>query len=576
MFAASSVLALLGAAALFALYRARARSLSEVRRSHEELRVAAARLRESETRYRSVFENAVLPKLLIDPRARTIVEANGQAEQLCEVASGALEGLSLDRLRPTWLAESLGVWTDEAILEREWRDAEGSVRHVRLWFSAVTIEGQPRVVVTIHDVTERHRLEEERIRAGKLESLGLLAGGIAHDFNNALVGVLGHVSLARAQVQHEELDHWLGEAEKGIDHATHLTSQLLAFAKGGGPLKELRDIRGPLVDAVHFCLSGSNVSPAFHIAPDLFPAEVDATQFEQVVHNLVLNAVQAMANGGTLRVRAHNIVREGSAATKAGAESFLRIDFQDEGPGISEELLPKIFDPYFTTKTSGSGLGLSTAFAIVSRHGGSLDVASEPGVGTTFTVVLPAVGERPSTSRPQLVEPRDRPARILVMDDDPRVQVALRSILTELGDAVVVVSDGQAALNAWAQARQAGEPFDCAVLDLTVSGGMGGKEAMSLLRRQDPQAIAIVASGYGEDAVLANHEAHGFAAVLRKPFQAGTVEAVLARVLPRGREDLAKETLQPVASLRPPVSGEGSRTSESPLDRFPPAGSSAG
>ncbi len=536
LLAGSSLALLVCAAAFYLLFRSRARSLAEVRRSHGELEVATERLRESERRYRLLFEDAVVPNLLVDLEASRLLDANEPAAALASRDRRELEGLPLARLEPSWIAPAItAVGGGERCWSELWTDEHGVERSAQLWALPLTLDGRACALVTIHDATATHRLEEERVRADKLESLGRLAGGIAHDFNNALASVLGHVSLASVQARDRELRASLAEAEKGIDHAAHLTRQLLAFASGGAPRKEHRAVRRLLWDTVQFTLSGSNVDVQADIDPELWDARLDAGQFEQVVRNIVLNSVEALEGGGTLRIHARNVVAEDELGPGAAAGPYVCIEFADDGPGIPEALREKVFDPYFTTKDTGSGLGLSTAFAIVGRHAGNIAVGEAPGGGALVTVHFPAApGSRvaPTDASERLLRGG---GRLLVMDDDPAVQATFRAILTELGYEVAAERDGAAALDTWRAARRAGRPFDAVLLDLTIPGGMGGRETLRELLREDPEVIAVVVSGYGRDAVMSNFEAEGFAAALPKPFTVVGLGKTLAHALSRKR-----------------------------------------
>jgi len=526
---------LVGLAALAWSNRTRSRALAKVRQSHDSLERATGRLKESEERYRRVFDDAVVPKLLVDMGDGRIIDANGPAGLLCGLEPAELIGRALTDISPSWLAQVvLSVHESEDCHVEEWRDEEGAVRHAEVWSVPLSLAGRSCTVVTVYDVTERRKVEEDRIRYERLESLGLLAGGIAHDFNNALTSVLGYVSLARMENEDRDLDSLLSEAEDGIDSATRLSSQLVAFAKGGEPQRCTQDVQKLLLNAVHFSLSGSSARVEFDVSPDLWAAELDVGQFNQVVSNLVINADQAMPEAGRLRVCARNIYAERELSAVAGPGPYVRIDFEDNGGGIPHDLQDKVFDPYFTTKDSGTGLGLSTAFAIVSRHEGWMNFESREGEGTVFSLYYPALAALPSSGG--LDEGKfvfGRGGSILVMEDDPSIHRVFRAVLAEMGYETEIVEDGEAALDSWFAAKDAGRPFDAVIMDLTVPGGMGGKEAMSILRRRDPEALGIVVSGYSSDPVMADYEQAGFAGALTKPFNVVNLGKLLGRVLHR-------------------------------------------
>ncbi len=388
-------------------------------------------------------------------------------------------------------------------------------------------------VHVITDITARKKMEEEILKAQKLESLSILAGGIAHDFNNILTGILGNISFAGMLLDREPLRaaERLAEAEQASLRAKDLTHQLLTFSKGGSPIRSLRDIKSLIEEAARFATRGSIVSLRFEIAQDLWAAEVDEGQINQVVNNLVINAVQAMPEGGTITIRADNIVlREGEKPfLKAG--NYVRISIQDQGMGIPAHLLGKIFDPFFTTKQKGSGLGLSTVYNIIRNHNGSIALDSTLGAGSAFTFHLPAS----SQTIPRAVETGDITerfdARVLVMDDEPMVRDLAGVILRSLGCTVQCAEDGQAMLKMYREAKDSGEPYDLVIMDLTVPGGMGGKEAIKELLSFDPGAKAIVSSGYSNDPIMAECLRYGFTAILVKPYRIKEMFEALRKTL---------------------------------------------
>jgi PAS domain S-box-containing protein len=389
-----------------------------------------------------------------------------------------------------------------------------------------------RVVVSLEDITERKQAEEVRHRVDKLESVGLLAGGIAHDFNNLLTGILGNLSMLKMTLETEDRRFlWAANAEKASLRAAGLTRQLLTFAKGGEPVKKRID-PGPLIqESTAFASMGANVRCECSIPPGLWPCDLDAGQIHQVINNLVLNAIQAMPAGGNLKVTAENLQVPGPAAPPLPPGSYVKVAVRDQGPGIPPELLPKIFNPYFTTKRTGNGLGLATCFSILQRHGGTILVDSEPGTGSTFTFFLPASGagvrDEAALERPIVAGT----GRILVMDDEEIIREATQWMLQSLGYTCATARDGAEAVALYRQAASAGEPFAAVIMDLTVPGGMGGQEALARLREQDPGVRAIVSSGYSESAVMADHIGAGFADVLKKPYDIEDMSRSLARIL---------------------------------------------
>jgi PAS domain S-box-containing protein len=396
--------------------------------------------------------------------------------------------------------------------------------------------GQQIVEAIVKDVTERRRLQEETAKAQRLESLGVLAGGIAHDFNNILTVVLGNVSLARMGLpdDHPAVAR-LADAGTAVGRARDLTQQLLTFAKGGAPVRCVGPVDEVVRSSSTLALAGSSADCTLEIAPDLWPAEIDEGQIAQVVSNLVINADQAMPAGGRIRVLAANVRVSGGLPHPMPSGRYVRVSVRDDGMGIPANHLSRIFDPYFTTKQKGSGLGLSVCYSIVKNHGGGMFVESQLGLGACFHVYLPAADDVASTP-PEGVPRSVRGAgRVLVMDDDPLVRGVLAAMLTELGFQAVFARDGAEAVVAYADAARRGHPFAAAILDLTVRGGVGGLEAVRRLLALDPGARALVSSGYSNDPVLSDHRAHGFRGVVRKPYRVEELSAALHQVLDEPR-----------------------------------------
>ncbi len=362
-------------------------------------------------------------------------------------------------------------------------------------------------VVVLRDVTAKQRLEETLIKTQKLESLGVLAGGIAHDFNNLLTAILGNISLAR--LPGIDADELLTEAEKACLRARGLTQQLLTFAKGGAPIKRVISLESVVREAAEFSVRGLRAQCAFEFASDLPEVEADAGQIGQVVHNLVLNAAESMPEGGTIRV---SLTRLGNIDQPA-----VQLAIADSGTGIPEKYLGKVFDPYFTTKQKGSGLGLAVVYSIVKKHDGEVAVESHAGRGTRFTITLPAVARVHKTRPPTPAASVDG-GRILLMDDEDAILQFARHVLTKLGYSVSTVRDGASAIARIEQAIANGERFIVAILDLTIPGGMGGKECAAALRQCDPGLKLVAASGYSTDPIMCEPHQHGFDGVLAKPF----------------------------------------------------------
>jgi len=379
--------------------------------------------------------------------------------------------------------------------------------------------------------TEKRERELELLRAEKLESLGTLAGGIAHDFNNSLTAITASLSLATAHIRHDpELGDLLGSAMDAAFRATALTRQLLTFAKGGAPVKTCLRIGGLVTRLAEFCVRGTNVRCRVGLAPELWAVEVDPGQLEQVLGNLIINAQQAMPTGGEVVVEVTNRLAADPESPVATQRRYLCISIRDHGTGIAPELLPRIFDPYFSTKETGSGLGLATAYSVVRRHDGFMRCESEVGKGSVFTVFLPASDRQPAESRPRLRAVRPGRGRILVMDDDSQVRDLTLRLLRGAGYEPVGVASGTDAMRAYVHARDEGRPFAAAIMDLTVPGGDGGLETVRKLRAVDPEVRTIVVSGYSDDPVLADCRQYGFRAGLAKPFRTEELLNVVATV----------------------------------------------
>lgn len=383
------------------------------------------------------------------------------------------------------------------------------------------------LLATFRETTERKRMEEEILKASKLDSLGTLAGGIAHDFNNLLAAVIGNVSVAKMMTQgNEKLSKVLTDADNAANRARDLTRQLLTFSKGGLPLKKPVDLSDIIRESASFSLLGSATRCEVELPGSLPAVEADEGQISQVIHNLVINADQAMPGGGVVTITAGPY--EG-----AGREGrFLRIRVKDTGKGIDKENLSKVFDPYFTTKKEGSGLGLATVYSIVKNHGGFIEVESSPGKGTTFSIYLPVTGKRPARSEAVSAGEIERGSgRVLIMDDEEMVRDAAAAILSELGYEVEFASDGKEALVKYGREMAGGRPFDAVIMDLTIPAGMGGREAVKKVLEIDPGARVIVSSGYSSDDIMSDYEKFGFSAVIAKPYRVSDLGRVVKDVI---------------------------------------------
>ena len=392
-------------------------------------------------------------------------------------------------------------------------------------------------VLVFRDIEEQEKMERELHKVKKLESVGILAGGIAHDFNNILTAILGNISLANQLIQPEHQAYpLLIDAEKASLQARELTQQLLTFSRGGDPVIETVDLAALLRDTAGFILRGSNVASTFAIADQLWPVVVDSGQINQVVQNLLINGIQAMPAGGRVIISANNMStlrKEELPELKAG--DYVQISIQDSGSGIAEDIIDNIFDPYFSTKATGSGLGLAICHSIITKHGGGIRVSSTRGQGSCFSFYLPAerdkIVEKVEIEDKTPVRSTSRRGRIMLMDDEPMVRAVAAKMLRIMGHEPMEVRDGAEALACYRKQAELGEPVDIVIMDLTIPGGMGGRETIGLLLAEFPDAVAIVSSGYSNDPVMADFRTYGFKGVISKPFKITQLETLIGGLL---------------------------------------------
>ncbi|MHB8843142.1 MAG: hybrid sensor histidine kinase/response regulator [Nitrospirota bacterium] len=401
-------------------------------------------------------------------------------------------------------------------------------------------------VLVFRDMTEKLILEREALKTQKMESLGILAGGIAHDYNNLLTAILGNISLANmllAQGETEPARLRLADAERASVRAKDLTRQLLTFSKGGAPVKKSIAIGGLVRETVSFSLRGASVTSDIAIPSDLWLIEADEGQISQVLNNLVINAAQAIpAGGGTVTVRCSNVTVPPGKEQILKEGKYVRVSVRDSGCGIPREHLNKIFDPYFTTKEKGIGLGLATSYSIVKQHAGLITVESEPEKGTEFHVYLPAYHGKAVPDVSLKVGGAGGTGRVLVMDDEEIVRTATAEMLQTLGYAVETSPDGVDAVQRYAAARERGIPFDLVIMDATVPGGMGGRDAVKVLLKTDPGARVVLTSGYAGDELLVRHRDHGFKDVIQKPYTVEELGALVRKVIAAGDPGAAGQT----------------------------------
>ncbi len=446
-------------------------------------------------------------------------------KRICDIPLKAVAARFVDALgkvRETNMMVGIEYWLDVQNGPRQYYDA----RLLPL------VDNQ--IIVIIRNISERKQMEEELLKIGKLDSMSVLAGGIAHDFNNILTAIMGSLSLARYRTESSNENYGvLEDAEKACQRAKDLVKQLLTFSKGGEPLRKAANVSVLLRDSANFGVSGSNVYCEFSIADDLHPVNIDEGQISQVIHNLVINAQQAMSDGGKIGISAENVhCAEGDITSGIALQpgKYVRISVADHGVGIPQGNLQKIFDPYFTTKQAGSGLGLATAYSIVKRHEGCITVESQVGVGATFSVYLPASDTKPPV-KAEAGAPKVGLGEVLVMDDEEVVRTIAGKMLQCLGYSPSFARSGEEAVELYRRAKENGRPIDVIIMDLTIPAGMGGKETIRNLLSIDPNVKAIVSSGYSDEPIMAEFKKYGFRGVVAKPYRLSELAEALQAAL---------------------------------------------
>ena len=513
----------------------------ELHEQNKEIAASRQTLEEERCRYHELFDFAPDGYLVTDTEG-IILDANRAATNLFNVSRSLLIGKPL----------AIFVRSEEHLSFRT-RLAEmkkGTVVQIENW-ELIMLSGKRTtfpVSITVgkviasrgrtaelrwllRDITKRKQLEEELQKADKLESLGVLAGGIAHDLNNFLTVILGNLSLVkRCTKEDHKATKYFQHMEEAIRQTGNLTGQMLTFAKGGKPLTKAVSVCRLIEEDSAFALSGSKTRCELFLAEDLPSVEVDRGQITQVITNLLINADQAMQEGGTIKIRAERLAVTGESDTlPLQSGNYVTLTITDEGAGISSQILPKIFDPYFSTKEHGSGLGLTICYSIVKKHGGHISVQSVEGNGTSFTIYLPV-----SSAQAEIEVHEDilisGEGKVLLMEDEVSVRETANEMLTFLGYEVELARDGVEAVRLYKDAFRSECPFDVVIIDLTVRGGMGGKVAVSELIKVDPDVKAIVSSGYSSDA-LSDYKKYGFYDVIAKPYMLQDLGKVLSRVI---------------------------------------------
>lgn len=496
-------------------------------------------LRESEARYRSLFEGI--------PNSVSILDSDGTVLMMNHSGAEALGRTPQDFVGKK-IFDVLPLKADEmrTVFQNVIRDGVTVTMEDRLntpfgpkWFLSVI---QPiaddkghrsSLQVLSYDISEQKKTREELYKAQRLESLGVLSGGIAHDFNNLLAGLFGCIEVAKRRLDDKKtVSMFLDMALQSLKRATDLTEQLLTFAKGGLLKKQFISIDVVIKKAADLALSGSNVSFRFDRPDDLLMTEADEGQLHQVFNNILLNARQAMPAGGTIHVEVANLERATFEGAHRSKGPYIRIEISDQGSGIPPEVLPKIFDPFFTTKKDGTGLGLAVSYSIIKKHDGQIEIDSKPGEGTTVTILLPATDDWQSyrSASTACGDAKIR-YRILVMDDEPAVLNTTSAMLREMRHEVECAANGRETLEAYRNALNADRKFDLVILDATISGGAGGEQVINDLRAIDPDVKGIISSGYSESPVFSDPYKYGFKGWIAKPYLIDDLMRVILSVM---------------------------------------------
>jgi len=495
-------------------------------------------LRDSEEKYRQLVENA--NEAIVVAQDGMLRFVNTRAIELSGYSEAELKSHPFiewvhpeerDMVRRNYLKRLRGDPVPANYTTR-FIHKDGSIKWMDVSSVRIYWEGAPATLNFLSDITEKRQLEDELLKAQKLESIGVLAGGIAHDFNNILASIMGNISLARLDADpNDSIYDFLEKAESATKRATGLTQQLLTFSRGGAPVKKVSSISDVISDCATFVLSGSKVRCDFDLPADLWPVEIDVDQISQVIQNIIINADQAMPEGGIIQIRAENITVATDNGLPLISGRYVKIAIQDLGVGIPEVYLNKIFDPYFTSKQNGVGLGLSTAYSIIRKHDGHIGVESQVGAGTTFAVYLPSSNEPATDASEEKRDPLPGRGKILAMDDEVMIRELIGHMLHRLGYDAEVARDGEEAVHLYRRAFETGAPFDAVILDLTVPGAMGGKEALDKLREINPEVKAIVSSGYSNDPIMSDYKNYGFSGVVAKPYNMQNLSETLKSVL---------------------------------------------
>jgi PAS domain S-box-containing protein len=499
---------------------------------------AEAALRHAAKRYRDLYQGSRDAYAMVNMEGREL-EWNRAFEEMLGYTGEELSKLTYQELTPgRWWAREEKIIREQVLTrgysdlyEKEYRKKDGTIIPVELRTSLIRDDaGEPAgMYAFMRNIADRKEMELELQKAQKLESLGVLAGGIAHDFNNALMAIIGYLSLAKQRAEpNGEIYRLLSDAEIAFGMARKLTRQLLTFSKGGKPVKTVVQLSNLIEESVRFSLSGSQTTYTLSLSDDLSPVEADPGQIEQVINNLIINANQAMPGGGVISVAAGNITVAGKNESLLESGPYVRITIRDNGTGIPDKYISRIFDPYFTTKKQGSGLGLASAYSIIKNHGGLLTVESDPG-GTSFFITLPSSSKKPGAAGRNKGSITSGKGNILFMDDDEMIRNSMTKMIEYLGYRIETAATGKDTIDKFRRALDSESPFDIIILDLTIRGGPGGEEVIKALLKIDPEVKALVSSGYATHPILADYKKYGFRGVMEKPYRVEELSEILSK-----------------------------------------------
>jgi PAS domain S-box-containing protein len=534
---------------------------TELLKSQDELVDSNEKLKKSEQKFYQIFHSSPVPMTLNDHLTGNYIELNDSLIKQTGYSREEMIGknpLDIGLFSIKTLAIVNSILTEKGILvnhELQAKMKNGAIRNVIMNAYVTEFNNRKCTITASIDITEKKSYEENLIKTQRLESLGLIASGLAHDFNNILMGILGNLSLARLHIDDSrETLLFIDNSEEACIRAQGLTRQLLTFSKGGNPVKSRFNPENLVLNALKFNLAGSKVKASTMISSGLWNIEADEAQISQVVNNLILNAVQSMSSGGILNITMenHTIKPENIKMLSTGLSepgNFVMLTIEDNGHGIPACDLSKIFDPYYTTKKSGTGLGLSVVYSIINNHGGYINVESKEGSGSLFTIYLPAAEKNSIESVQQNTESSptgktspviknnqkigtDMPEqKILIMDDEESILSVLKGMLSHLGYKSDGAKSGTEAVELYKKSCSGSNPYLAVIMDLTIPGDIGGKEAILLLKDINPEIKAIVSSGYSDDPVFTDHSSYGFKAILRKPFRIDELSDALKKTL---------------------------------------------